>query len=265
MFDVHCHLLYGLDDGPKTREESLALAEAQISEGVTHLVATPHASYKYSFQPATNRERRDELESALNGRITIGLGCDMHLSFENVETAKEDPRKFAINRGRYMLVEFADTGIPRQMDDTLFQLRLAGIVPIITHPERFPMLISDAEHLGDWVRQGCLVQVTAGSLTGGFGEQARNISRRWIAAGWVHLLASDAHSVKWRPPSMKAGYAALYKEFGKETADRLCIENPGAIFFDRAMPEQPEPRENLKASKRGRSGILSSLFGKKSS
>jgi protein-tyrosine phosphatase len=89
------------------------------------------------------------------------------------------------------------------------------------------------------------------------------LARQWIAAGWVHVMASDAHNMTWRPPSMKAGYASVQREFGKETADRLCVHNPSAIFFDRTMPEQPEPKETLKARKSGGYGIFSRILGYK--
>ena len=259
MFDIHYHLLYGLDDGPKTLEDSIALAEASVAEGTTHIVATPHSNYRYKFDPEVNRQRLEELSAAFDGRLTLGLGCDMHLTYENVQEAIRDPKKFSINGGRYVLVEFADSSLPRQMDDTLFQLRLAGIVPIITHPERNPMLMSAPNRLADWVQKGCVVQVTAASLTGRFGPKSQKLAENWIAANWVHLLASDAHGVKWRSPSMGEGYEAAKTKFSAVTADRLCIQNPKAIFYNQQLPPQPEP-EQVGAPGPGL-GFFKRLFG----
>lgn len=262
MFDIHYHLLYGLDDGPKTIEDSLALAEASIAEGVTHIVATPHCNYRYTFDAELNRERAAELRAALKGRLTIGLGCDLHLSYDNMQEALANPSKFSINGGRYVLVEMADTSIPVQMSDILYELRLAGLTPIITHPERNPVLMNQPGRLFEWVRDGSLVQITAASLDGRFGKEAQRACNRWIADGWVHLIASDAHNLKGRSPAMSAAREAVAKLFGPATAERLCFHNPRAVFNDDELPPQPEPAQSKQHHPHERS-FFSRLFGRR--
>jgi protein-tyrosine phosphatase len=262
LFDIHYHLLYGLDDGPKTIEDSLALAEASIAEGVTHIVATPHCNYEFKFDPKVNRERAAELQDALKGRLTIGLGCDLHLSYDNVQDALEKPTKYSINGGRYVLVELADTSIPVQLNDILFQMRLAGMVPIITHPERNPLIMRNPARIFEWVRDGCLVQLTGASLAGRFGQGPQRACFRWIEDGWVHLLASDAHNLKWRAPSMREAYETVTKHFGQVTADRLCLHNPRVIFQDDDLPQQPYPAEPRPQYLPRKQGFFSRLFGR---
>jgi protein-tyrosine phosphatase len=191
MFDIHFHLLFGVDDGPNDIEASLALAEASIAEGVTHIVCTPHANSQHSFQPELNRERLAMLNERLDGRVTLGLGCDFHLSFDNLEDAFQNKTKYTINGKRYLLVEFPETGIVHQMSGMLCRFLALGIVPIITHPERNPILAKAPGRIVEWMRSGCLVQVTAASLTGRFGKQAEAMSNELIKKNWVQFIASD--------------------------------------------------------------------------
>jgi protein-tyrosine phosphatase len=242
MIEVHYHLLYGVDDGPKDLASTLAMAELSISEGTTHIVATPHANYAYAFDPARNQERLAELQERLAGRITLGLGCDFHLSHDNVVDALVKPAKYSINGGRYLLVELPDFVLSPRTSELLYDFILRGSIPIVTHPERNSLIAAKPEIMKPWIRSGCIVQVTAASLTGQFGKVAKAASEGLLERNWVHLIASDAHSTKGRPPAMKAAFELLKKNYGIETATRLCISNPRAIFDDQPLPAQPEPK-----------------------
>ena len=262
VFDIHYHLLFGLDDGPKTIDESLQLAEASIAEGVTHIVATPHANDRYSFQPEVNRERLAMLQERLGDRLTLGLGCDFHLSYENIEDQARNPSKYTINGKQYLLVELSDFGISQNMSSIFFEMRLQGTVPIITHPERNPTLASEQQRMAQWIAEGCLVQVTAASLSGRFGSNAQAMAMTFVKRNWVHLIASDAHNADRRGPSMRRAYELLKDRFGTETADRLCVENPRAVFLGERMPPQPEPEHMTETDQPARGGFWSRLLGK---
>ncbi len=262
MFDIHYHLLFGVDDGPRDIEASLALAEASIAEGVTHIVCTPHANDHHEFQPDLNRERVALLEERLRGRVTLGLGCDFHLSFDNIEDAFQNRTKYTINGKRYLLVEFPEMGIAHQISDTFCRFLAMGIVPIITHPERNPILARDPGRMIEWIRSGCLVQVTAASLTGRFGKIAQTMCHDLIRKNWVQFIASDAHSIDGRPPCMGQAYDLLISRYGRPTAERLCIDNPRAAFLGEYLPPQPEPAGIFDAPKAYKRGFLSSIFGR---
>lgn len=250
MVDIHCHILPGLDDGSDSIETSLKMAEMAIEDGVTHVVATPHANSEYDFVPELIRERRDEIQVRLGERLTIATGCDFHLSFENLEGVRSDPRRFSLNQGDYLLVEFADFAIPASLDQTLHELQLLGLRPIITHPERNPLIRTQWDRLWGWLRQGCYVQVTAQSITGGFGRRAQQAAESLLDARAVHFVASDAHNVTTRPLRLRPVYDALAESDGEELARALLEENPRAALESRPLPYVPEPQDWRKFAKK---------------
>jgi protein-tyrosine phosphatase len=252
MVDVHCHILPGLDDGPESVEESLAMAESAISDGITHVVATPHCNNDYPFDYAQVQRLRERLQAEIGNRLNLATGCDFHLNAENIEALRADASRFCINQHDYLLVEFNEISIPPAMDDTLHALQLKGLRPIITHPERNAILRRQPERLAKWARLGCFVQVTAGSLTGTFGPRAQEDSLCWIAKGLVHFVASDAHNTKRRPLRLQPACDAVSKQFGDAKARALFLENPLAALEGRDLPYVPEIPDELVSPRRKR-------------
>lgn len=254
MIDIHCHILPGLDDGAESVEIACAMAEMAIADGITHVIATPHASPNYAFVPELVKQRRDEIQTRFEGRLALATGCDFHLSFENLQDIRQNPTRFTLNQKNYLLVEFADYSIPPSLDHALHELQLAGLHPIITHPERNPLIRVQPERLYAWLRQGCYAQVTAQSLLGKFGRSAQKIAEEWLDAGAVHFLASDAHNVTSRPPRLKEAFDHLAKTRSEDVARGLLVENPLAAFEGRPLPYVPElsgDAEREGASSRG--------------
>lgn len=221
-----------------------AMGEMAVADGITHIIGTPHASPHHPFIPALNKQRRDELQDFFQGRLVLGTGCDFHLSFENLQKIREDSTLFTLNQKTYLLVEFADFSIPQSLDQELHHLQLEGIRPIITHPERNPLIRSQPERLGQWLRLGCYVQVTAQSILGKFGPSAQEMAERWLDAGAVHFVASDAHNVTSRPLRLKETFDHLAKTRGLEAAQGLLIDNPLAAFDGRPLLYVPEISDN---------------------
>lgn len=241
MVDIHCHLFPELDDGSDSMETSLQMAEMAIADGVTQIVGTPHANSEYDFVPELVRARRDELQSQLGERVSILSGCDFHLSFENVKALRSDPRRFTLNQGEYLLVEFADFSIPASLDQTLHEMQLLGLHPIITHPERNPLIRSQWERLWGWLQRGCYVQVTAQSITGGFGRRAKQAAELLLDANAVHFVASDAHNVTTRPLRLRPAFDAVREGYGQDVAEALFESNPRAAVESRALEYIPAP------------------------
>lgn len=263
MIDIHHHLLFGLDDGPADIETSLAMIEMAAGDGITHLVCTPHANARWAFNPEVNRQKLDELESRAKSTVTLGLGCDFHLSYDNIEDALKNRDKYTINSKQYLLVEFADLMIPANISDSFYEMLVAGLQPIITHPERNFTIQKHPERMKDWLRGGCLVQLTAASLTGRFGRTAQSMAMQFLEKDWVHFLATDAHNLQSRPPLLREACEIVAKRFGTETAERLCVENPRAAFYGEDLPPQPEPQgieTEAEARGRQRRGLLGRLF-----
>ena len=243
MVDIHCHLLPGIDDGPATMAESMAMAESAVADGITHVVATPHSSSEYFFDFARIRQIRDELQSRIGYRLQLATGCDFHLNPENLASLRADASPYCLNQHDYLLVEFNEISIPPGMDQTLHEIQLAGLRPVITHPERNRILQAHPERLKKWARQGCFVQVTCGSLTGTFGVAAQRDALKWIREGLVHFVASDAHNTRTRSLRLRPAYDAVLHQFGEVKARALFLDNPLAAFEGQELPHVPEIEE----------------------
>ena len=221
------------------------MAESAIGEGITHVVATPHANSRYAFDFEKVCRARDELQAQVGDRLTLATGCDFHLNPENLEALRKNPSQYCINQKDCLLVEFNEFSIPPAMDQTLHQIQLAMLRLVITHPERNAILRTQRERLKQWVRLGCFVQVTAGSITGVFGPAAQQNAVAWIGEGLVHFVSSDAHNTRNRPLKLQEAFDAVAEQFGKEKAQALFVENPLAAFEGRELPHVPEVTEGL--------------------
>ena len=230
--DLHCHCLPGLDDGPATMEESLVLCRALVADGITTAIATPHQLGRYDGRngSAVVREAVASLQACLlNQGIALRIlpGGDIRLDERLVRLVEEDLVTTIADMGKCLLVE-----LPHEIyvDPAVLLERLAeaGLIPVITHPERHRYVQQHADVVQGWVEQGAVLQITAGSLVGEFGQGAEKASRYWIAKGWVGVVASDAHGAE-RPPRMTQAIEALHTEFGLEAARDLCVVNPARL------------------------------------
>lgn len=243
MVDIHCHILCGLDDGAKTLDESIAMVKIAAETGTTDLVATPHADLRHKYDEQTVLERIEQLVSATGGVLNLYPGCDFHMTMENVQDAVLHPARYAINKRNYVLVEMPDQSIPASMGTILQDLLAAGMTPIVTHPERNVHLQKMKETLADWVRGGCLMQVTAGSFLGRFGRKATEFSLQLLDGNMVHFVASDGHDTTHRPPRLDEARAFLAGRNGASVAELLTEHNPRAALLgeriDAGRPERP--------------------------
>jgi protein-tyrosine phosphatase len=205
------------------------MLELAVAAGTTDIVATPHSDLEYKFQPELIAQRVAELSKAFKGKPRIYEGCDFHLTFDNIQDALAHPTKYTINHKNYLLVEFSDLMIFNETAEIFARMRNeAGIIPVITHPERNPLLQQRLAQLEQWVAEGCCLQVTAQSLLGRFGNKARQFSLELLKRNLVHFFASDGHDTKHRPPVLKDAFDWMVKHYGLEYAERLFVDNPRA-------------------------------------
>lgn len=247
MIDIHCHLLPGVDDGAADEETAVAMCRLAARQGTTDLVATPHANHRYEFSPERNQELLNRLQERVGPAPRLHLGCDFRLSYDNIEAALAQPGRFTVNGGQYLLVEFSDQVISQGTSEIFTRLGQVGLTPIITHPERNPLLRQHHSRLGVWVHRGCLLQVTGQSLLGKFGSQAREAAIAMIDAGLVHIVASDGHDLEKRPPVLTASHAFVVDRWGEEMARQLFVHNPQAVIEGRVIaPPAPKIRRRKK-------------------
>lgn len=241
MVDIHSHILPGLDDGSESLEESVAMVKMAAESGTRTIVATPHANTRYSFDPETVRRKAAELASAAP-EVAICTGCDFHLSFDNIEDALRNPRKYTINNTQYILVEFPEIVGFTTTPQIFQELRKRGMLPIVTHPERNSFLQEKLDEMAQWAEQGCCIQITAQSFLGLFGRRARDSAHEFVKRGLAHVVASDAHDLERRTTSLRESFDHVADKFGSETAQRLFVENPAAVVSGEPLPPAVQPR-----------------------
>ena len=154
MTDIHSHIIWDVDDGAPTIDVSLEMLKIARESGTTDIVATPHMNGQFSFQPDLVRERIAELEAALPEGPRIHYGCEFHLSVDNLDLLTASPRTYTINGKQYLLLECPDNHVGKHAETILGQLLDSGIVPIIAHPERVPVLQRDPDRLAQLGRSG---------------------------------------------------------------------------------------------------------------
>ena len=242
VVDIHTHILPGVDDGAESLEEAVEMVTMAAADGTSAMVATPHCNALYSFARERNEKLLAELRDAVGARMELALGCDFHLSYENLQAVLAGNRSHTVNRGPYLLVELADYALPPQLAESLHQLRVQSLIPIITHPERNPLLQRRGiKLLRQLIAMGCPLQITAGSLLGHFGRPARRMARELLQNEMVHVVASDAHDAKNRTPRLSEAYALVEQSFGAARAQALFADNPRAVTDGKQLPYRPEP------------------------
>ncbi len=241
MVDIHSHILPEVDDGPKSWDASVVMCRAAAADGITHMVATPHANDRYHYDRAYLQGLVAHLQQLVGDTPRLSLGCDFHLSYENLQDALAHPTRYVIEGTRYLLVEFSNYSVPQQTTDSFLKLGDCGITAVITHPERNPILRESPQRVVEWAEQGCVIQMTGSALTGFWGERTRRAAQRLLEQQAVHVLATDAHDPLKRVPILSTSRDAAAEICGEEIAEVLVEANPRAIISNQALPYFPRP------------------------
>jgi len=241
VIDIHCHVLPEVDDGPKSWEAAVEMCRMAAADGIRHLVATPHANDRYAYDRDYLSGVTCELRSRVGSSPEISLGCDFRFTYENLERVLDQPHRYTIGETNYLLVELSNYSIPPQLSEGFTRLGDRGLTPILTHPERNPILQQTPQKVLEYADQGCLIQVTGSSLTGFWGERPEFVARWLLDRSAVHILASDAHDTKYRIPVLSEARAAAAEIVGEDYATALVEGNPGAIVNGQPIPFCPRP------------------------
>lgn len=239
MFDLHCHLLPGIDDGPVSMRESLALASHAIEQGIKYAVMTPH------IHPSVYDNNADTIVDAVklfqdqladhDIALSIVAGAEVRICTELMQMVPMQQIPFLGESEGYkvMLLEFPHSHILPGSDQLVGWLLKQNIRPLIAHPERNKEVHSDPGKMASFVSMGCMLQVTAASVAGDFGGPSRSCANYFLEQGWVEVLGSDAHNLKSRPPELMKGVRAASKLIGESAAYALVEENAYAIAGSR--------------------------------
>ena len=245
MIDLHCHILPGVDDGPVSQDESIAMARRAVKDGIQTIVATPHTLNGIYLNPAeeiiSKVANLREMLLRNNLQLELHAAADVHLCPHMLELVASGDAFTVNDEKKYILLELPSQAIPKGVKDEIFELKLHGITPIITHPERNAIIQHDSDILYDLVSMGALGQVTAMSLTGGFGVFVRRAAEVMLKQRLVHIIASDAHSSDNRPPVLSRAVEHAAEILGSyKEAMRMVTEVPAAILAGET-PDISEP------------------------
>ena len=230
--DIHCHLVPGIDDGAKSWQESLAMARMAVADGIETIVVTPHQLGGYAHNSGEMiRQRTAELQRELDAHdilLRVLPGADVRIDNGMIEGLKNGSVLTLGDHRRHVLLE-----LPHEMyfplEPVLDDLARAGMVGILSHPERNQGLLKQPALVESLVDYGCLMQVTAGSLTGTFGPNSRDMAEWMLGEGIVHFISTDAHGPRARRPLLGRAFQRTAEIAGEETAIALCSGNPAAI------------------------------------
>lgn len=229
MTDIHSHILPAADDGSSDWEMTLQMCQIAFDDGIRNIVATPHANHIYSYDRKKHSESVAKLQD-LVPEIRFTLGCDFHLSDENVTDAIAHPERYVIGNSRFLLVEFSDFQLPDQMTETIFRLHAAGFVTIVSHPERNPIIEQYPDLPRKLYDMGSHIQITANALTGEWGRRPRKTCETLLRYGIVSFIASDAHDTKKRRPSLSKAHTAASRLLSSVDARLLVHDNPSTVL-----------------------------------
>jgi protein-tyrosine phosphatase len=244
LVDLHCHLLAGLDDGPRTPADALEMCRQAYAEGVRMVAALAHQNERYpEVTPDCIRQAVRALAEELRRHelpLTV-FACAEVMAHPQLETAWRDGLHLSVgDRGQYLLLEMPH-GLFVDLRQTAARLRQAGVRLILAHPERHPELLHEPGALEALIAEGCLVQVSSASVTDPPTREDQRALKRWFKRGLVHLLGSDGHSPRRRPPRLADAYHQIARWVGEPAADRIGSTNGIAVL--QGLPlHVPAPR-----------------------
>ena len=243
MIDLHSHILPGLDDGPATMEGSLELARAAVDAGTRTILATPHINDDLRIGPARIAAGLDELRPALaEAAIPLEVLAGGEIAIWRLPDLDDETlRGLALGGGPYLLVESPFSPVVGDFEPIVLDLHARGHRVLLAHPERCPAFQRDPERLRRLVDAGVLVQITAGSMSGGFGSTARRAAVTLLRSALVHVVASDAHDHVKRPPGLRAAFPGLERELPGLEAQAAWLTElvPRAVLDGSALPPRP--------------------------
>lgn len=234
MIDIHCHILPGTDDGPQEMSESLGMLRMAAKDGITDIVATPHISSVYQLDP--DRVKMD-IEKLRKHIADEGIDIKIHYGFE-VQLSKDIISKYSgvlqditINGdGKYLLLEMPFMDYPLYINDIIDMVIERDIIPIIVHPLRNARILTNTNLLQELKNKGVVLQFNKNAVMDGYQIKTFPLFCQLMRKGLVDVVASDAHSIDIRRPTLRKSYKRIARKVGVDAAETLFVSNPSKIL-----------------------------------
>jgi len=239
LADLHVHLLAGLDDGPRTMDDALTMCRMAVDQGVAHSVALAHQNDAYpDVTPARIREATALLVTALKeNSIPLNVYPTAEVMVHPDVLPDWNDGKFltVADRGQWLLIEFPHN-FYTDLRSIIQELRSAGVRAILAHPERTPELLYEPGAIEELINLGCLVQVSTGSLTSPNSAREQKALKDWVKRGIVHLVGTDGHSVRRRPPLIAEAAKLVTRWASASLAEMILSSNGLAVLRGQPVP-----------------------------
>ncbi|MGZ5468492.1 MAG: tyrosine-protein phosphatase [Candidatus Aminicenantales bacterium] len=238
MIDLHNHLLPDWDDGAADATESLRMLEVARADGISKIVLTPHV-FRMTRPNRDTKELKARMGQFLHETRPPGIelfpGAEVSYRSDMIAAIKD--LGLTVNGTNYVFIEFPALNLPEDTADFVIRMMRGDLIPIISHPERNAAFAGSPEILQELVGQGAISQVTALSLTGGFGRRVRKTAEDLLRRGLVHVIASDAHNSGSRPPRLSEAVESAARIVGTAKAEAMVTTVPEAILANEQVPE----------------------------
>ncbi len=243
MIDIHSHIVFDVDDGPKSREESKALLAEAYSQGVRTIVSTSHRRKGMFETPeekiAANFRQVQEIAKEVADDLTIMYGAEIYYTRDILDKL-ENQIIPTLNGSRYALIEFSMNTPYRDIHSALSSVLMLGITPVVAHIERYDALENNEKRVRELINMGCYTQINSFHVLKPklFGEHYKFMKKRaqyFLERDLVHVVASDMHNLDRRPPYMAEAYSIIAKKYGEAKAQELFVDNPKQIIMDKII------------------------------
>ena len=239
MYDLHAHILPGVDDGAVTPQDTLAMSRVAAETGTKVVLATPHrkdvtenwsVAHLRTLIVDMNAQNRDH-----GVELSLVLGMENHLDTD-LPSEIEAGRALPMNGTRYILIEMPFFGRPDFIEDTLSEVQDMGLVPVLAHPERIEAFQDDPEMLRKFIEKGMLSQITSGSVIGFWGEEVRRFTHDLLKQRMAHVMSSDTHQATGgRSPRMDVGLEQAADIVGYDAAIAMLVDTPKSLLEDKPV------------------------------
>lgn len=242
MIDLHSHILPGVDDGARDISMSMEMARAYVDQGVSCVACTPHIlpGVYHNTGPSIRKAISSLSVHIHDAGLPLDLvsGADNHMVVDFVAGLRSG-RLLSLADRAYVLVEPPHHVAPARLEDLFFDLRVAGYVPILTHPERLTWIEEKYATIQLLAAHGGWMQITSGALRGKFGRRPQYWAERMLGDGLVQVVASDAHDMAGRRPDLADGLRVAETLVGPQEAHHLFVTRPRGILLGAPPLELP--------------------------